>query len=220
MFANTWIFHLKSFAKEQQKHLTTAWVEAIREWERASVRAGKTLDESSTNLCRFWMPGEFHIFRFFCLAKYSWNFFLPRVENMCHTHMQQQMTKHAGKAQAFACVIWQDCLLTPPSLSLCPRHFSHTKQWMSSGAHWVFIRFTHVRWIYDEFSTRKLTLYAKECSQRGYPFSVKFSTRFFSQLLPPFLPLFRPVFFLLHFRRLYEACKIVTVFNRKIYATT
>jgi len=30
----------------------------------------------------------------------------------------------------------------------------NTKQWMSSGWHWVFRRFAHERWIYDEFSSR------------------------------------------------------------------
>lgn len=79
----------------------------------------------------------------------------------------------------------------------------HTKQWMSSGEHWVFIRRTHVRWIYDEFSTRWRYTRLNPFPIRFFPF--KFLLSF-------------PACFLWHFRRVYEACKIVTVFNRKIYA--
>lgn len=138
---------------------------------------------------------------FFSFGKLFLKFRCPRVDNMCHTHTHTQQRQSMPARLKLSLVSFGKLLLRQP---LLPDTF-HTKQWMSSGEHWVFIRRTHVRWIYDEFSTRWHYI-------RG-------ATLFFQFGFSPKFLLSFPACFLWHFRRLYEAWKIVTVFNRKMYAT-
>lgn len=134
---------------------------------------------------------NFTYFSFFfllsSLSKLFLKFCCPRVDNMCRTHTHTH-TRQSMPARLKPSLVSFDKSPFPPSLFL--QRFSYTKQWMSSGAHWVFIRFTHVRWFHDEFSATE-----------GNPFSFKFFPLIFCLSFPPvfiqfspFLPLFWPFF--------------------------